>query len=89
VTAHLNSATKNSRPIVRATGIKNYNIGVGPLKRLIQNISPIFHIGRLNTADINTRLLVLGDKSINIDIGYCYQSTPIINFRHYNKLFFY
>jgi hypothetical protein len=32
---------------------KNYNIDVGPLKRPIPNIWPIFGIGRFNLADTN------------------------------------
>jgi hypothetical protein len=50
---------------------------------------PIFYIDRFKTADINNGLLVSGDKSIIIDIDYCYQPTPIINLRYYNKSFSY
>jgi hypothetical protein len=48
----------------------------------------IFRIGRLKTADTNNGLLVSGGKSTIIDIGYCYQPTPIMDLRCYNKSFF-
>jgi hypothetical protein len=62
--------------------------GIGPLKRAIQNIRPMFRIVRLNKVDTNNRLLVSGGKSIIIGIGYCYQPTPIMDPRCYNKSFF-
>jgi hypothetical protein len=40
---------------------------------------PIFRIGRLKTTDTNNGLLVSGGKFIIIGIGYCYQSTSIID----------
>jgi hypothetical protein len=54
-------------------GIKNHNIGVGPLKRAILKSTPIFDISRLNTAAANNILLVSAGKPTNISIGYCYQ----------------
>jgi hypothetical protein len=48
----------------------------------------MFRIGRLNTIDTNNGLLVSGGKPTIIVIGYCYQPTPIIDPRCYNKLFF-
>jgi hypothetical protein len=81
-------AGNNSCQLLIWTATKNHNIGVGPLKRSILNIRSIFRIGRLNPADTDNELLVSGGKPIIIDMGYCYQLTPIIDFRCYNKLFF-
>jgi hypothetical protein len=49
---------------------------------------PIFRIGQLKTADTNNGLLVSGGKSTIIGIGYCYQPTPIMDPRCYNKSFY-
>jgi hypothetical protein len=48
----------------------------------------IFRIDQLKTADVNNGLLVSGGKSTIIDINYCYQLTPIMDSRCYNKSFF-
>jgi hypothetical protein len=48
----------------------------------------MFRIGRLNTADTNNGLLVSSGKPTIIGIGYCYQPTPIMDLRCYNKSFF-
>jgi hypothetical protein len=68
----LKQPANSSCRLLKWTTTKNHNIGVGPLKRPIRNIRPMFHIGRLNTVDTNNGLLVSGGKSTIICIGYCY-----------------
>jgi hypothetical protein len=67
---------------------KNHNIDVGVLKRPIPNITPIFGISQLNSADTNNGIFRISWYAIISGIGYCYQPIPIINPRCYDKSFF-
>jgi hypothetical protein len=67
VAAHLSNRHKKwadniSYLLLIWAGTKNYNIGVGPLKRPIPKNMPIFGIGRLKTAATNNLLLISADS---------------------------